>query len=81
MVWSPDSRWLFLAASNGRLLALNARTGALQTFGGQLPNITQVAIRPASDSASGTRTSSDPGRTALVSELPGPIISPSPLVR
>ncbi|HEY2508199.1 MAG TPA: hypothetical protein VGI58_16915 [Streptosporangiaceae bacterium] len=47
MAWSPDSRWLFLAASNGRLLALNARTGSLRTLGVRLPDITQVVIRPA----------------------------------
>jgi hypothetical protein len=47
MAWSPDSRWLFLAASTGRLVALNVRTGSVQTFGFQLPAITQVAVRPA----------------------------------
>jgi hypothetical protein len=45
MAWSPDGRWLFLA-DNGRLLAVNARTGRVTGLGIRLPDITQVAVRP-----------------------------------
>ena len=44
LVWSPDGRWLFLAAG-GRLLAVDPRTGAAQELGGDLPAILQVAVR------------------------------------
>jgi hypothetical protein len=45
MVWSPDSRWLFVAAANGKLVAVNASTGKAERLPG-LPAVTQVAIRP-----------------------------------
>lgn len=48
MAWSPDSRWLFIAASGGRLVAVNARTGQATGFGVSLPPVDQVAIRNAS---------------------------------
>jgi hypothetical protein len=44
LVWSPDGRWLFLAAG-GRLLAVDPRTGAAQELGVDLPAIMQVAVR------------------------------------
>ncbi len=47
MAWSPDSRWLFVAASGGRLVAVNARTGQATGFGVSLPPMNQVAIRNA----------------------------------
>jgi hypothetical protein len=46
MAWSPDGRWLFVAASNGRLVAVSARTGRAATLGVRLPAVDQVAIRP-----------------------------------
>jgi len=48
LAWSPDSKWLFIAGTYGRLLAWNARTMQVHDLGVQLPDITQVAIRPAS---------------------------------
>jgi hypothetical protein len=47
MAWSPDSRWLFVVASGGRLVALNPRTGHATGLGMQLPPVSQVAVRPA----------------------------------
>jgi hypothetical protein len=45
MAWSPDSRWLFVAAADGRLVAINARLGRAEHLGVTLPGIDQVAIR------------------------------------
>jgi hypothetical protein len=45
MVWSPDSRWLFVAAAGGRLVAVDARTGRAEHLGITLPAVAQVAIR------------------------------------
>jgi hypothetical protein len=45
MVWSPDGRWLFVAASGGKLVAVNARTGRAESLGVSLPGVDQVAIR------------------------------------
>jgi hypothetical protein len=46
MAWSPDGRWLFVAASGGKLVAIDARTGRPESLGVSLPAIDQVAIRP-----------------------------------
>jgi hypothetical protein len=46
MAWSPDSRWLFVASANGKLLAINRRSGQVKSLGVQLPRVDQVAIRP-----------------------------------
>jgi hypothetical protein len=46
MVWSPDGRWLFVAASGGKLVVVNARTGQAEGLGVSLPPVDQVAIRP-----------------------------------
>lgn len=46
MAWSPDGRWLFVAASGGNLVAVNARTGRAESLGVTLPAVYQVAIRP-----------------------------------
>jgi hypothetical protein len=46
MVWSPDSRWLFVAAAGGKLVAVDARTGRAQHLWTKLPAVDQVAIRP-----------------------------------
>jgi hypothetical protein len=47
MTWSPDGNWLFVAASGGRLVAVNARTRRVQGLGVTLPYVTQVAVRDA----------------------------------
>jgi hypothetical protein len=46
MVWSPDGRWLFVAASGGQLVVVNPRTGQADSLGVSLPAVDQVAIRP-----------------------------------
>jgi hypothetical protein len=45
MAWSPDSRWLFVAARGRKLVAISARTGRVQRLGVSLPAVEQVAIR------------------------------------
>ena len=45
MAWSPDSRWLFVAAAGGKLVVVDARTGRAEDLGLTLPPVTQVAIR------------------------------------
>jgi hypothetical protein len=54
MAWSPDSRWLFVAAAYGRLVAVDARTGTATALGVRLPPVTQVAVRPAPGSGPGS---------------------------
>jgi hypothetical protein len=46
MAWSPDGRWLFVAASGGQLVVVNQRTGRTESLGVSLPAVDQVAIRP-----------------------------------
>jgi hypothetical protein len=45
MVWSPDSRWLFVAESNRRLAVIDAHTRQLRDLGASLPQLSQLAIR------------------------------------
>jgi len=45
MVWSPDSRWLFVATAKGKLIAVDARSGRAERLPVQLPAVNQVAIR------------------------------------
>lgn len=45
MVWSPDSRWLFVAAAGGKLVAVDASTGRAERLQAGLPAVEQVAIR------------------------------------
>jgi hypothetical protein len=45
MAWSPDGRWLFVAAADGKLVVVNARTGHAESLGVSLPAVEQVAIR------------------------------------
>jgi len=45
MAWSPDNRWLFVAAADGKLVAVDARTGKAQLLQAPLPAVEQVAIR------------------------------------
>jgi hypothetical protein len=54
MAWSPDSRWLFVAAAYGRLMAVDARTGTATGLGIRLPAVTQVAVRAAPGSGPGS---------------------------
>jgi sugar lactone lactonase YvrE len=46
MVWSPDGRWLFVAATGGKLVVVDTRTGRVGGLGVRLPAVDQVAIRP-----------------------------------
>jgi hypothetical protein len=46
MVWSPDGRWLFVAATGGKLVVVDTRTGRIESLGVKLPAVDQVAIRP-----------------------------------
>jgi Tol biopolymer transport system component len=46
MVWSPDGRWLFVAATGGKLVVVDSRTGRVEGLGVRLPAVEQVAIRP-----------------------------------
>jgi hypothetical protein len=45
MAWSPDSRWLFVAEAGGKLVAVSARTGRVQSLGVRIPAVDQLAIR------------------------------------
>ena len=45
MAWSPDSRWLFVATGDGKLVAVNAATGKVTGLGVPLPAVSQVAVR------------------------------------
>ncbi len=45
LAWSPDSRWLFVVASHGRLVAVRSSTGLAQGLGAALPPISQIAIQ------------------------------------
>jgi hypothetical protein len=47
LAWSPDSKWLFVATAQGKLLAVNVATLHAQSLGVPLPSVVQVAIRPA----------------------------------
>jgi hypothetical protein len=45
MAWSPNSQWLFVLAATGKLLAVNIRTGKVQSLGIPLPRLSQLTIR------------------------------------
>ncbi len=45
MVWSPDSRWLFVAGGGGRLFPIEAATGTAVDLGVPLPQVSLVAMR------------------------------------
>ncbi|HEX3811277.1 MAG TPA: hypothetical protein VHX59_00415 [Mycobacteriales bacterium] len=45
IVWSPDSRWLFVAGAHGELSVVDARTAAVRDLGVQIPPVVQLAIR------------------------------------
>src|SRR5215469_4167460 len=44
-VWSPDARWLFAVSPDGRLLAINPVTQAVQGIGVTLPPLSALAVR------------------------------------
>ncbi|MBA3529460.1 MAG: hypothetical protein H0T91_09175 [Propionibacteriaceae bacterium] len=44
IVWSPDSRWLFVVAQ-GRIVVIERRTGQITTLGTSLPTVHQIALR------------------------------------
>jgi hypothetical protein len=44
-VWSPDGRWLFAVSPDGRLLAINPVTQAVQGIGVTLPPLSVLAVR------------------------------------
>jgi len=46
MAWSPDSRWLFVVAANGRVLAVSTSTHRVQSLGVTLTRFSQLALRP-----------------------------------
>ncbi len=47
LAWSPDSRWLFVAGSGGKLVAVDADSHQVRGLGIPLPALTQIAIRAA----------------------------------
>jgi hypothetical protein len=47
MVWSPDSRWLFVANVDTGISVVDAHTGAVRSLLPNLPNLSQLAVRPA----------------------------------
>jgi hypothetical protein len=47
MVWSPDSRWLFVVTAAGHVAAIDSATRQVRGLGLQLPFIEQLAIRAA----------------------------------
>jgi hypothetical protein len=47
MVWSPDSRWLFVVGGGGRLYAIDSSTGRVSDLGIPLPPVDQLAVRNA----------------------------------
>ncbi len=44
LVWSPDSRWLFVLSTSGKLFAVNARSHRVENLGVPLPRFSQLAI-------------------------------------
>lgn len=44
-VWSPDSRWLFVADAAGRVMKVDRGSGQVTPLGGRLPPISQLAFR------------------------------------
>jgi hypothetical protein len=45
IAWSPDSRWLFIAAEAGQLLVLDPKSMRARELSGAVPFISQVALR------------------------------------
>ncbi len=45
LAWSPDSRWLFVVTAQGKLAAVDARTGHVEGLGVSLPRLSLIAVR------------------------------------
>jgi hypothetical protein len=45
LAWSPDGKWLFAVGAGGKLLAVNAGSGRVESLGVRLPAVSQLAIR------------------------------------
>jgi hypothetical protein len=45
LAWSPDSRWLFVVTAQGKLAAVDARTGHVESLGVSLPRLSLIAVR------------------------------------
>ena len=45
LAWSPDSRWLFIVTAQGKLAAVDARTGHVEGLGVSLPRLSLIAVR------------------------------------
>jgi hypothetical protein len=45
LAWSPDSRWLFVVTAQGKLAAVDARTGHAEGLGVSLPRLSLIAVR------------------------------------
>ena len=45
LAWSPDGRWLFVAAANNTLVAVNARTERIEKVSEMIPPVSEIAIR------------------------------------
>ena len=50
LAWSPGSRWLFVVAANGTLVAVDARTGRPLNPHLGLSGLSQIVMRPAGGS-------------------------------
>jgi hypothetical protein len=48
LAWSPDSRWLFVITTAGKLAAVDVHTGQVHELGLGLSGVRQIVIRPAS---------------------------------
>jgi hypothetical protein len=48
MVWSPDSRWLFVATVSGTLYPVDAKTTQISEVDADLPPVTQLFVRTVS---------------------------------
>jgi hypothetical protein len=45
VVWSPDSRWLFMVGGTGTVVPVEGATGQVYDLGTPLPPVTQLAVR------------------------------------
>ena len=45
LAWSPDSRWLFVVTAQGKLAAVDPRTGHAEDLGVSLPPLSLIAVR------------------------------------
>jgi len=45
LAWSPDSRWLFVVAAQGKLAAVDARTRRVEGVGVEIPSLSLIAVR------------------------------------